>query len=780
MGKSRTLLVIISGLFSVALAVAVNVATGGELPGRSAAYGWLAWPAVGVLAVAGILLGLWQWRVEHVPPHGAVPSTFEFRHPAELPPAPELVGRAGELAAVAATIADHTRVVLLTAAPGTGKTTMALWLAHEAKALFPDGQLFATLRAASALPVPPETVLSRFLEAIGRPDDERRGTLDELAARFRSAIADRRLLIVLDDAAGSDQVRPLLPGGEHCLTLVTSRRPLADLPGAVTVTLAGLPPEEALALLAVAAGARRVAADPASAERIVAACAGLPLAVRLAGARLRARSQWTLADLADRLDDEGRRLDELSLGDRAVRSTFATAYQELSEVDQLVFRRAGSDPSLVFGLGAAAARCGLAEPIVSEVLNRLVDASLVDSPAPDRFRLHDLLRLFSAEIFEEREPATERAACLARQLEWFIRTADAGAWLAWERDNALAVLALAVASGAAELAWSLVVTMQPLLGGIADHGEALALWQAGEAAATMRGDMPGQIRALRLISHCHSLAGRAGEELAPAQRALALAEQMGDPAQTAITLRRVGEALRGQNRFVEAESALTRALGLFIEIGRVDAGIEMRLALGVLYGMWGRPESRLSMYEQAARLLTPPETSTHGWALSGLGNAYLKSGRVEEGRRMVDRAIDLARRLGDDYLLGYCVQEQAWSAYEAGDDVGAQRHFRGMLAIFERLRNGGAVGGALEGLAGVAERQGRAHDALAELDAAIALYERLGDRMRSGKARLHRSAILTKLGRDAEAVRERSQAELLLGDGDAPPRLLGGAVTPRW
>jgi tetratricopeptide (TPR) repeat protein len=473
--------------------------------------------------------------------------------------------------------------------------------------------------------------------------------------------------------------------------------------------------------------------------------------------------------MADRLDDESRRLDELSVGDRAVRSTFATAYEELSDVDRRVFRRAGSDPSLVFGLGAAAARCGLPEQTVSDVLNRLVDASLVDSPSPDRFRLHDLLRLFATETFEAREPATAQAACLARQIDWFKRTATAGAWLSQERDNVLSVLRLAVASSAPEPAWSLVMTMLPLLSDIADHGELLALWQAGEAAAAMLGDVRGQIRALRMISHCLSLAGRVVDELAPARQALALAAQLGDQGETARTLRRVGDALRQQHRFAEAESTLIRALDLFVEVGLVDEEIEVRVSLGTLYNKW-RPESSLAMHERAAQLLPPQEASIHGWVLSGLGTAYRNSGRMDEGMQLLGRAIDIAQRLGDDYLLGYCTQELAWSAYEAGQYAEAEQHFRGMLAMFERNRNAGGVGGALEGLAAVADAQARPYDALAELDAGIALYGRLGDRVRCGQLRLHRSAILHGLGRDAEAICERQEAELLIG----------GALTIRW
>ena len=244
-GQVGVILVIVSGLFSVLLAVAVNVATGGALPDPLAPYAWVAWPAVGVLALVGIGLGVWQLRL--IDPAPPVASSGPV--PAELPAAAKLFGREADVAAVDQALRDGTRVVVLTAAPGTGKTALAVRIAHDQRSRFPDGQLYATLRGASADPVPPDTVLTRFLGALGRPDDERRGTTEELAARFRSVVADRAILIVLDDARDAAQVRPLLPGGARCVTLVTGRRLIADLPGAVGFPLGGLSDPEALALL---------------------------------------------------------------------------------------------------------------------------------------------------------------------------------------------------------------------------------------------------------------------------------------------------------------------------------------------------------------------------------------------------------------------------------------------------------------------------------------------------------------------------------------------------
>jgi tetratricopeptide (TPR) repeat protein len=755
------LLVVVSGVFSVLLAVAVNVATGGQLPGPLAPYGWAAWPAVGLLAVTATGLALWQHRL-------AGPSTVDspgrLSRPAELPAAPALFGMVEDLAAVERVLAGGASVVVIAAAPGTGKTSLALRVAHDARPRYPDGQLYAALRGATSDPVPPEVVLARFLGALGRPDDERRGTVEELAARFRSAVADRKLLVLLDDARDEAQVEPLLPGGGDCLTVVTSRRLLADLPGAAMLPIGGLRPNEALALLAATAGEERIAADPDGARRIVAACAGLPLAIRIVGGRLRTRSSWTPSALAARLVDEGRRLDELRLGDRAVRSTFRTAYEELSELDRLVFRRAGAHPGQVFGLGTAAARCGLDTATVGAALDRLADAFLVEVPAPDRYRLHDLIRLFALETFEAQETPADRTACLVRQLDWLGGLAASGRWLAEDRDYVLSVLRAALAAGEAERAWSLVAAVHPLLTAVDDHPYRLRLWQAGEAAARALRDDRRRVRALRWISHSYGIAGQVRQELPPAREALALAERLDDPGETAQTLRRLGEALRGQNQFDAAEAALTRALRMFVELGEVAEEIEVRAALGVLYNNFWRHEDSIPVLERARELLPAQETIIHGWVLLALGLAYKFAGRRAESAELTDRAFGIARRLGNDFMLGYCFQERAWLAEQGGRYAEAERDFQEMLAIFERIRHGSGVGAAHEGLGVVAEKQGRHEDALAQFDAAIDRYDRLGDRVRAGELRLRRSATRHALGREAEAVHDREEAERLIGD----------------
>ncbi|MGN9766508.1 ATP-binding protein [Micromonospora sp. SD12] len=738
------LLVTVSSLLSVVLAVVVNVATGGELPEPVAAYGWLAWPTVAALALAGVGLALWQHRlgqVDHPSTSPALPPAQAPSPPSELPVAPRLTGRETELATVEELVADGAQVVSISAVAGTGKSALAVFYAHRVRELFPDGQLYVALGGAGPDPVPAQEALIRMLRALGRDVEERRGTLEELSSRFRSVVADRRLLVVLDDACDAAQVRPLIAAGAGCLTLVTSRRLIADLPGGAVLTLGALPSGQALELLTATVGADRVAADPSGARRLVEFCAGLPLALRIVGSRLRARPGWTPSALADRLADESRRLDELRLGDRTIRSAFQSTYEELSDVDRLVFRRAGSHPGVLFGLQSAARRCGLDSSVVRDALDRLVDAFLIEAPTPSSYRLHDLLRLFAGEMMERQETAGDRAACLIRQLDWLRDRAGSAGGVADERDNILAVLRTAVAEGLTNQAWALVEAVHPLLTAADDHSYRLQLWRSAEQVAASAGDDRRRVRALRWVSHSFGLAGEVESELAAAREAVALAERLGDAEELAQTVRRLGEALRSYGRPDEAEESLLRALRLFQRSHAVEEEIEVRSALGVLYNTLGRPERSIPTLERAAALLPAKETALHGYVFLGLAAGHKIAGHPTEAAALTRRAVDIADRLDDEFLRGYCFHERGWLAVEEERHRDAEQDFRAMLEIFTRIRHGAGVGGAHHALGAVAAAQGRPDQAATAYRAAIGVYERLGNVEFANRVRSSLSAL---------------------------------------
>ena len=321
-------------------------------------------------------------------------------------------------------------VAAVIGAGGLGKTTLAVHAAHQLRGQFPDGQLYANLHGAGAQPVAAGDVLARFLRDLGTDPERIPVGEEERAAQFRSRVTDRRVLIVLDDARDAAHVRPLLPGSASCAVLVTTRNRMPDLAGSRFVDLDVLDAAEAWDMFAGIIGPGRAEAEPEATRDVLTACAGLPLAIRIAGARLAARGGWTVRTIAARLADERRRLDWLRTGDLAVRACFEVSFTSLPRngtgVDPThAFRVLGLWPGPTIGLPAAAALLGQPEEDAADALEVLVDAQLLQAPAADRYRFHDLLRTYAAERALAEEPAAVREDAIRRLLTWYLYTVEA-------------------------------------------------------------------------------------------------------------------------------------------------------------------------------------------------------------------------------------------------------------------------------------------------------------------------------------------------------------------
>ncbi|MFJ5264401.1 BTAD domain-containing putative transcriptional regulator [Streptomyces sp. NPDC088387] len=357
----------------------------------------------------------------------AEPAAAPVR-PAQLPASvSDFTGRAGfvhELSEVLGSADGRVMAVsALAGIGGVGKTTLAVHVAHRARAAFPDGQLYVDLQGAGPRAAEPETVLGAFLRALGTPDTAIPDSLEERAALYRSVLDGRRVLVLLDNARDAAQVRPLLPGTEGCAALITARVRMVDLAGAHLVDLDVMSPDEALSLFTKIVGAERVVSERDAALDVVAACGFLPLAIRIAASRLAARRTWTVSVLAAKLADERRRLDELQAGDLAVKATFELGYGQLERAQARAFRLLGLADGPDVSLAAAAAVLGLPVEDAEDLLESLVDTSLLESAAPGRYRLHDLVRLYARSCAERDEGAGERAAAMSRLLDFYLATA---------------------------------------------------------------------------------------------------------------------------------------------------------------------------------------------------------------------------------------------------------------------------------------------------------------------------------------------------------------------
>ncbi|MEV4163685.1 AfsR/SARP family transcriptional regulator [Nonomuraea dietziae] len=368
---------------------------------------------------------------------GELPPPRTAVRPAQLPAdLADFTGRAELVEALAAELAPGAAlpVHVIAGIGGVGKTALAVRVAHRVRGRFPDGQLAIDLRGGSD-PMDPADALERLLGALG-VDGPPAGLADR-AALYRSLLDGRRMLVLLDNAASEAQVRPLLPGTSQCAVIVTGRSRLAALAGARTHDLDVLTRPEALSLLGAVAGRARIAAEPEAAVAVAEACAFLPLAVRIAAARLAARPGWNVAVLRDKVAGE-RRLAELAIGDLAVERTFDLGYDQLAAEQARTFRLLAVADAPDLTLRVAAVVLGVDDP--EPLCESLVDLNLLESPAPGRYRYHDLLRVFArSKVADE-----ERDEALARLTgDWLrqVRAAaaasrggspQAGAWLAEE------------------------------------------------------------------------------------------------------------------------------------------------------------------------------------------------------------------------------------------------------------------------------------------------------------------------------------------------------------
>ncbi|MBN3928892.1 tetratricopeptide repeat protein [Streptomyces verrucosisporus] len=609
----------------------------------------------------------------------APPGTATFVRPAQLPATvPDFTGRTAFVSELGdQLVAAESRVMAVSAVAGiggVGKTTLAVHVAHAARDRFPDGQLYVDLQGAGPAPAEPEAVLGAFLRALGTPDSAIPDGVEERASLYRSTLAGRRILALLDNARDAAQVRPLLPGTEGCAALITSRMRMVDLAGAHLVDLDVMSPEEAMTLFTRIVGADRVGAERKAAMDTVAACGFLPLAIRIAASRLAARRTWTVSFLARRLADERRRLDELQAGDQAVKATFELGYGQLEAEQARTFRLLGLADGPDISVHAAAAMLDRAPEETEDLLESLVDTSLLESAAPGRYRYHDLVRLYARTCAErDEDSSSERSAARSRLLDFYLATAAGVFALERPGDRTVEHLAatdrpgLAFDSRATALDWlfaeadCLLSCVEQSVGGdtlrratdlliaakdLADSGtHSLHYERAATAvheAAQTTGDTWAEGRAHIMLTHVHTVAGRFDLADEDAHRAMVLAESTGDPVPRCYAPNDRGIIAIYQGRYEHGEAHLNQAIEAFRTDGNRTGEASALCNLSRIHLALGRIDSAIRLAEQGVDIYIDMKLNMRlANGRYALGVALTSAGRVSEALDQLNRALTL-------------------------------------------------------------------------------------------------------------------------------------------
>jgi tetratricopeptide (TPR) repeat protein len=731
----RTFVVVaLSTLVTSALGIAINVATGGTLPGVSEQNkGWV-WLAVAVLVVAAGGVALVDQRVGDGARQVDRLSGSAPPPPAELPgDIHDFTGHDEIVEDVRRTLAitgrDQPDAVVISAISGMagiGKTALAVHVAHLVRGRFPDGQFYVNLRGAEAQPLDPRTVLGDFLSQLGMVD-----LPEELASRiraYRSRVAGRRMLVVLDNAADEDQVRPLLPGSSPCKVLVTSRKRLVNLTGARTVVLDTLRTGEAVELLGQICGPGRVAAERGYAEHIVGRCGNLPIAIRIAGAVLSRRPELPLARFAEQLSRE-RSLDVLSAeGNDDVRVSFDLSYQNLEPREQRQFRLLGllNAPDFPAWVGdvllGTATRKGTRSSI-----DQLVDAQLLegsrgheDAAGQLRYRFHDLLREFAQERLEATKSPKAKLAATERVLSQYLRLSEIAshrlqpvghgksqcsahtaafdgdpfrngvlAWFKAERVSLETAVEQASAAGLGTLAWQLSLSLEAYFERHThwdswQHTHELAL-----DAARVVGDRSGEAQILRSLGYLARERGHPQKALDLLRQGRDVFRALGDQFSEARTLCNMIRAYRDLGDFAEAQKCAQSASATMNSCG--DPWLEANIERDI-------------------------------------GMAHRDHGNTADAIECLTRALPLFQKAGDEWLATYTKRDMGMVHQQKGEYEVSFSYFQESLAVFRRLEDQRGVARTLNSL-GVSHREQRQWVEAADcFRRSLDIFRTIGDR----------------------------------------------------
>ncbi|MEZ0091398.1 DNA-binding SARP family transcriptional activator [Streptacidiphilus sp. EB129] len=699
--------------------------------------------------------------------------------PSELPPdVPGFTGRESELAALDHLIAEQDgqlapTVGLITGVAGVGKTGLAVRWAHRVAEDFPDGRLFADLRGYDELhePTAASEVLSRFLRSLGVPSQQIPAGVEERVALYRSVLADRRVLVVLDNVRTFAQIRPLLPGSGASCVLGTSREQLEQLvtwPAQARVHLGMLPEEEATELLCRIVGEQRIRTARVDAARLAELCDRLPLALRIAGARLASKPHWTVRHLVTRLSDERRRLDELSQGESQVRASFALSYRFLSRDAAKLYRCLGllDVPDFTAWTGAALLDTGVME--AEQLIEHLVDAQFlevvgIDATGQFRYRLQNLLRLYAGERAREEEPESDRLAACDRVFRTCLAIAEEAhrreyggdysvvhsaaarrpidsalleellaaplEWYEAERLSLRAVVLQAARTGLADLAWDLTGSMIGLFETRNYTDDWRSCAEQALAAAVSAGDTLGQGVMRYHLGAVQLRLQRFEDAVAELDAALGLYQAAGSELGRAMTLRNLAIVDRVRGDWGTAMGRLEEALAVFRALGDRFSEAHTLNNMAQVQTDQGRPGLALELAEEAVRIgegMGEDGVRNLAQSVHRLARAYLALDRFESAEAAFQRVAAISKGKSDLMGLSYALLGQGEARLGAGTPESAEAVLVEALEIARRMGSQLIEGQTQLVFGEMCGRLGREAEARTNLLAARDVFVRVG------------------------------------------------------
>ncbi len=677
---------------------------------------------------------------------------------------------------------------------GVGKTALALHWAHRVAAQFPDGQLYVNLRGYDpGEPVTAEPALDRFLRALDVPVARIPAEVEAKAALYRSLLADRRVLVVLDNAAHVSQVRPLLPGSRTCRVVVTSRDRLEGLmahDGAQRVTVEILPEDEAVALIRALVSDYRPADEPADIAELARLCSRLPLALRIAAERAASRPWMPLTELIGNLRDESRLWDELAASNGeefdGVRAVFAWSYRAFPVDAARVFRLLGLHPGPEFGLNAAAELAGVPVVTARHLLDSIVGAHMLEQIAPDRYQFHDLLRAYATDAAHHEEPVEQQFEALARVLAWYLHTAHAAAtalriwgrilpptalpapatalafadrtaaarWFDLEWPNVFAAIRAARKSGLDQVTWQLALTAEPGFRRGVPFRDRRQVIAAALEAARRDGARQAEGEALALLGELDRVEGRPDDSTAAYQEALGLFREIGDRDGERMTLNSMGVVLLGERRFAEAVEQFRLLHELYRADGDAEGEAESLFNLAHALDRLGRHGEAVAAAQQSlTRGRAAANRHLELVALVYIGRARADGGEAEGALADSSAAVEIARELDD-------ARDEGWALLEYGRVQCLAGRFEDALVTYRRAevvhRDHGFSGRLARSLGGV----GNAYLGLGRAAEAVGFHRQAVELARADDSAWGLGIALADLGLTLDAAGEPAEGEV--------------------